>query len=108
MSCKIKLKKIKNVPILKIIGDVTSAEINTLSKKLHSLIKKKAHKIVVDLSETNYIDSHGLGVFIYAWKIMEENNHELIFLNPQGFIRDMFVGTNLQNFLRIVNNLEEI
>lgn len=108
MSCKIKIKKYKNIPILKIIGQVTASSIHTLSQKLESLAKSKHHTIVVDLNETNYIDSHGLGVFVYAWKMMEENNHELVFLNPQGFIRDIFEGTNLHQILKIIDNLEEI
>ena len=108
MTCKIKVKKQKNISIIKISGDLSAQEVNTLSKKLESLGKGKSPIVVVDLSETDYIDSHGLGVFVYAWKMMEQQNHELVFLNPQGFIRTMFMGTNLHQILRVIDSLEEL
>lgn len=108
MSCKIKIKKQNNIALVKISGELIAKEVNTLSKKFESLGKGKARTIVVDLTETNYIDSHGLGVFVYAWKMLEQKNHELIFLNPQGFIRDMFMGTNLHQILRVIDDLEEL
>lgn len=108
MSCKIKVKKYNHIPILKISGELGAEDIATLSKKLESLAKGKHRTTVVDLSETNYIDSHGLGVFVYIWKMMEKNNHELVFLNPQGFIRNMFEGTHLSQILKVIDNLEEL
>ena len=108
MSCKIKLKKENNVPILRISGDMEAPDVNNLTKKLESLSKSKHPVIVVDLTDTNYIDSHGLGVFVYAWKTMESSGHELVFLNPQGFVRSMFQETNLNQILRVIDNLEEL
>ncbi len=108
MSAKLKVKKHNNIPVLKITGQLEPPDINSLSKKLDSLARGKHLKVVVDLSETTYIDSHGLGVFVYAWKTMETNNHELIFLNPQGIIKNIFEGANLHQIMRVIDTLEEI
>lgn len=108
MSCKIRQKKHNAIPVLKITGELTAFEINTLSKKIDSLIRGKHPIVVIDLSETTYIESHGLGVFVYAWKRMEENKRELVFLNPQGFIRDLFIGANLHQLFRIVPTLGDV
>ncbi len=108
MSAKLKIKKHNNIPVLRIIGQLDAPDVNALSKKLDSLAKGKHLKIVVDLSETTYIDSHGLGVFVYAWKTMESNNHELIFMNPQGLIKSIFEGANLHQIMRVINTLEEV
>lgn len=108
MNYKIKVKKQKEYTMLKLIGDITAQNIHTLSKKLESLNKSKQNTIVIDLSETNYIDSHGLGVFVYAWKTMEKNDKALVFLNPHDFVRNIFKGTNLDKLLRIVDTIEEI
>jgi anti-anti-sigma factor len=102
------MKKHNTIPVIKLIGDVAAQNIHTLSKKLESLIEGKHPTIVIDLNETKYIDSHGLGVFVYSWKMMEKNNNKLIFLNSQEFIRNMFEGTNLNQILTIVDNLEKI
>ena len=108
MNFKIKTKKHDGIPIIKLIGDVAAQNIHALSKKLESLIEGNHPVIVIDLNETQYIDSHGLGVFVYSWKMMEKNNKKLIFLNSQEFIRSMFEGTNLDQILTIVDDLEKI
>lgn len=107
-TCKIKLKKNNGIPIVKIIGNLTFNSIVGLSKKMENLSKSQCETIVVDLSETDYIDSHGLGVFVYTWKMMEQNEKELIFLNPKGFIKSMFQGTNLHEIFKVVDSLEEL
>ena len=108
MNFKIKTKKHNNIPVIKLIGEVAAQNIHALSKKLESLIESKHPIVVVDLNETRYIDSHGLGVFVYSWKMIEKNNKKLIFLNSQEFIRNMFEGTNLNQILTIVDDLDKI
>ncbi len=108
MNFKIKIKKHNGIPIIKLIGNVAAQNIHTLSKKLESFIENKYPTIVIDLNETKYIDSHGLGVFVYSWKMMEKNNKKLIFLNSQEFISNMFEGTNLNQILTIVDDLDKI
>ena len=108
MSCKIKTKKYNNVQLLKISGEIEAPDINTISKKLESLVKSNYHTIAVDLNEVKYIDSHGLGVFVYFWKMMEEKNRELVFVKPRGVIKTIFEGTNLYQILHIVDNLEDL
>jgi len=108
MNYKIQIKKRQTYLVLKIAGSVTSSCIHVLSKKFDSLYKTRYETIVVDLSETIYIDSHGLGIFIYAWKMMEKINKSLVFLNPREFIRNIFLGTNLDRVLRVVDTVEEL
>ncbi len=108
MTFKLKMKKYKSIPVVKIIGDMASQNITILSKKLEALSQSNHDIIVVDLNETTYIDSHGLGVMVYAWKMMEKKNKRLIFLNSQEFLRSMFEGTNLDQVLTIVDDLEKL
>ena len=108
MSCKIKTKKLRKIQVLKFSGEIEAPDINTISKKLESLSKGKHRTIVVDLNDISFIDSHGLGVFVYFWKMMEKNNRELVFLKPQGFMQTIFEGTNLHQILKIVDNLEDL
>ena len=108
MNYRIKTKKEKNYLLLKISGNITSSNIHILAKKLDSLKKSKYNTFVIDLSETNYIDSHGLGVLVYSWKMMEKINKSLAFLNPREFVRNIFIGTNLDNMLRVIDTVEEL
>jgi len=106
MSCKIRLKKINAVPVIKISGELDNAGINSLSKKFESLLKSSHPKIVVDLNETTYIDSHGLGVLIFYWKELGAKNQELLFITPQGFIRTILDGTNISQIIKFIDTVE--
>jgi len=108
MNFKIKFNKNSKIPVIKLNGDVTADNIHILSKKLDGLAGSEYSKVAVDVSEINYIDSHGLGVFVFSWNMMKQNNKELIFLNPQGFIKDMLEGTNLYKVLTIVYGEENL
>lgn len=106
MSCKIKTRKYKSLPVIQLEGEITAIDAPVISKKIESVAKKKASSIIVDLTNTSFIDSYGLGVFIYSWKKLKENNCELIFLNPQDFIKNIFHGTNLGNVFKTIDSLE--
>ncbi len=108
MSCKIKVKKMNKIPLLKLIGTLHLKDIHKLTKKFELLHKGKDNIIIVDLTDIEYIDSHGLGLFIHAWKMMESVNKKLIFLKPQGFIYEMFESAKLHKKFEFVDNLEKI
>lgn len=108
MSCRLKLKHHDGVPVLQIRGEIRTANAGSIAHKLELLMGDKNSKVVVDLTETTFIDSYGLGAFVYAWKTMAEHQHELIFLSPQGFLRNMFEGSNLDKIFTIIDTLEKI
>ena len=108
MNFRLKSRKIGDVPVVEIVGDFTGENIRKFTQKIETYKKGDCSKLVVDLSGTTFIDSHGLGVFIYSWRVMEDENRKLIFLNPQGFIRSMFQGTNLDKIFHVVDSEEQI
>ena len=108
MSIKIRTRKVKTIPVLEISGDITGENVGKITSKLESLFKGDSHKVAIDLSNTSFIDSHGLGAFVYMWRLLEEQNRELVFLNPQGFIRNMFAGTNLDKIFKIAESEESL
>ena len=108
MCLKIKMKKVNTVPVLTLIGQAVGADVNALSKKMESLAAGSNPVVVIDLSETSFIDSHGLGILVFMVKSMEANNKRLVFLNPQGVIREILWETNLNKIFPIINSMEEL
>lgn len=112
MSLDIKLKKINGVPVLELVGRAIDVDVAKFSKKLESLYEKGAQKIVVDLSRTNFIDSHGLGIIVYYNTMLEKEKKELVVLNSNqdsgGYVHRLFELTNLDKVLRVVTSQEEI
>lgn len=104
MNLKLRIRKINGIPVLYADGHIDNDGIAHITKKLDHLIKSKNPKIGVNLSNTTFIDSHGLGVLIYYWRILKSDNRDLIIINPQGFVQSLFQGTNLNNIFKIVES----
>jgi len=106
MRCKIKTRRLRDVPVLKIIGELAGENSQRVSRKILSLGALKTRSVAVDLSETTFIDSHGLGVLVYAWKMLENGGKELVLLDPPPFIHTILQGTNLATFIKVVESPE--
>jgi anti-anti-sigma factor len=84
MSFKISSRKIKSVPVIEITGDLSGEHVVKITAAIDKLRRGGAKTIAVDLSRTTFIDSHGLGVFVYCWRLLENEKRSLVFVNPQG------------------------
>ena len=65
------------------------------------------HNLVVDLSELNYMDSTGLGIFVGTLKDLNKNNKELHVLGVNDRIMKLFAITGLRD-LMYVNKRSEV
>jgi anti-sigma B factor antagonist len=108
MSFKIHIKKIKGKPVLEIIGELTGENVGKIAVRLERLRKTSATTIAVDLSHTTFIDSHGLGAFVYCWRLLENEHRDLVFVSPQGFILNMLHNTNLDRVFKVVDSIEDL
>ena len=108
MSFKVHIKKIKGMPVLEISGELTGENVGKIAVRLERLRKTKARLIAVDLSRTTFIDSHGLGAFVYCWRMLENENRDLVFVSPQGFILSMLHNTNLDRVFKVVDSIGDL
>jgi anti-sigma B factor antagonist len=108
MSMKISVKKSGDMQIITIAGELSGENAGKMATRLEKIRKSGGKVIAVDLSPTTFIDSHGLGVFVYCWRLLENEGRQLVFVNPQGFILNMFHNTNLDRVFRIVGSVEEL
>jgi anti-anti-sigma factor len=108
MSFRIRVHKVKGTPVLEIIGELAGRNVSDVALRLEQLRTTEGKKIAVDLKRTTFIDSHGLGVFVYTWRLLEKEKRDLIFVRPQGFVLNMFQNTNLDHIFTVVASLEEI
>ena len=108
MSFKMKVKKIRSVPVLVLYGEVTGNSVGKLSAKLNGIQRVFEGKIAIDLSNTTFIDSHGLGVFIFFYRRLTDENRELVFLNPPEFITELFSGSSLDRVFNVVGSEEQL
>jgi anti-anti-sigma factor len=108
MGVKIKMKKHGDIPVIHVEGEVVGKDVVKLSKKLDDFLTTDDPAVAVDLSETEVIDSYGLGVLIFSWKQFTSRSKKLVFVSPQGFARNLFEGTNLTKVISMVDSVEEL
>jgi anti-anti-sigma factor len=108
MGLKIRTKKHGEIPVVQIEGEAVGRDVAKISKKLDSYLNSSDPVIAVDLSETYVIDSYGLGVFVFSWKQFASQKKQLVFVNPQGFVKNLFDGTNLTKIINIVDSLDSL
>ncbi len=108
MGVKIKMKKHLDIPVFKLYGRISGGDAIKLSKKLEAFVKKPHDRVILDLSEIDFVDSNWLGVFVYCMKLYQENNKDLIFYIATPFVKDVFYNASLQNVATIVETLDGI
>lgn len=108
MSLKLKTKKTGDSSVLAISGDITGENVGKISAKLESLKHSSAGTIAIDLSQTTFIDSHGLGVFVFFHRRLSEENRRFYILRPSSFITDLFSGSNLDKIFQIIDSEEKL
>jgi anti-anti-sigma factor len=108
MNLKLKMKKHNDIPILVLSGNAVGQDVCKVAEKIESLIKSGTKTIAIDCENLDSIDSHGLGMFVFSWKLMEAQKRKLVFLNPSEFIKNLFEGANLDRVFTIIASIEEL
>ena len=108
MSFKLKIRKIGSTPVLVIAGEVTGNNISKITSKLESIQKIFTGTIAIDLGKTTFIDSHGLGVFVFFSRRFSEENRRFVFMKPSEFVKELFCGSNLDKIFHIIDSEEDL
>jgi anti-sigma B factor antagonist len=75
-------------------GRITSATSATLENTLRDLIPE-GKRIVLDLTNVDYIDSSGLGALVSLYTHARRANCDLEIANPKPRVRDLFSRSGL-------------
>ena len=106
MGFKTKVRKIKGTPVLGIAGEFAGENASRAAVILDEMRTSSDAGIAVDLKRTTFIDSVGLGVFVYCWRLLENDNRSMFFVGPQGFVLKMFQSTSLDKVFKVVDELD--
>jgi anti-anti-sigma factor len=108
MGLKIKVKKHNGAPVLQLDGRAVGEDVRKISERISDLADGDAPSVVIDLSELESVDSNGLGAFIFSWKLLKSKNKRLLFLDPRGFVKELFEGVGLDKALPFIDSLEAL
>ncbi|MBU9710438.1 STAS domain-containing protein [Evansella tamaricis] len=107
MNLKVDIKEGNRETVVFLKGEVDVYTAPTLKESLYPLAEQKEKKIVVDLSNINYIDSTGLGIFIGALKATDKSNSTITICGANARVKRLFEITGLDEIIEIVSDQRE-
>jgi anti-anti-sigma factor len=112
MALEVDMRKLGRYPVVAISGRAVDVDVKKLAKKIDALYRRNFPKIVIDVTNTDFIDSHGLGTVVYYHTLMQKEKRELIILNtnpnPNSYLNRLFELTHLDRVLRIVQKPNDV
>ena len=111
MALEIKVRRKNKMTVIKVMGRVIGVDAERFAKKL-AMVYEKGEDIVLDLSETDFLDSHGLGTLVYYFHSMHKEKRDFVILdsnpNPNAYVKRLFELTNLDKILKIVDSMDSL
>jgi len=112
MSLKIVQRKIHNIPVIELQGRIIGPDVKKLSKKLETFYGRGVQLFVVDLGKVAFLDSHGLGTFVYFHTLLQREKRVMLFLNtnPQktSYVKRLFEATNLDKVFFVESTISSL
>lgn len=96
-----------DILILGIIGRLDASTSKDAEDKILALLASSQGKVVIDLSELNYVSSAGLRIFIRAAKHIDEANGKMIFCSLQNSVKEIFDIVGFSSLLTLADSTEE-
>jgi len=87
--------------VVKLKGEIDVYTAPKLKEKIIPLTEQEGNKVKIDLKNTYYLDSTGLGVFISAYKSTKKNNSELRLIHVQDRVLRLFKVTGLHEIMNL-------
>ena len=93
--------------ILALSGKLDATSAKTFEDKILSLINSGVQRLVVDLSQLEYVSSSGLRVFLVAAKRLQPTDGKFALCGMQDHIRQLFDLAGLSSILSIYGSRAE-
>jgi anti-sigma B factor antagonist len=92
--------------IIRIKGKVTFEYCPALQSRLDNLVEEKIREVVIDFREVPFIDSSGVGEVLRLFKRMREIGGDIVLINPNQKLLDLFSMYRFDQFMKIRNEVE--
>lgn len=88
-----------------IIGEINHHNVAEMREKLDKKIcELSPEKVVLDLSQLNFMDSSGMGFIIGRKRALQEIQAELVIENPNTYILKHLKCAGVDQIIKIVNS----
>jgi anti-anti-sigma factor len=97
---RIKIKKINEISILAIDGEIILLNIDDIKDTFINLIEKEGvKKLILDFKDTDFIDSSGIGLIVEFTNKLRNLGGNFVIINLNNEIKNLLNIANLLEFL---------
>ena len=91
-----------DVELARVAGEVDASNVADLSQRLLAAVSNRARALVIDLTETSYIDSSGISLIFDAAARMRNRRQELrLVVEPKSFVGEVLAAVSMENSVPI-------
>jgi anti-sigma B factor antagonist len=89
-------------------GSINSSTVPQLDACLNRLIQSGKTTIIVDLSETEFISSSGVGLLLGTVSALRDDGGDMLLMKLPKLVNDIFEVLNIKMHFRILEDLDEL
>ena len=109
-SIRIKIQRVENLEnclFINLIGYVDTFNSNSFQKRIQKAIDAGFTQLIFDCDGLNYVSSTGIGCFTSFLKTVKPRDGDIVLLNIQQKVFDVFQLLGFSQFFNIKDNLDE-
>ncbi|MEO8377436.1 MAG: STAS domain-containing protein [Candidatus Sumerlaeota bacterium] len=84
---------------MKVIGEISAETTADLREAVFNLMSRQPQTIILELSETTFIDSMGIGALMGLRTHLKKSACDFVVANPQPRVREVFELTRVSSLL---------
>jgi len=92
--------------IVKIRDKITFEHCPLLQSRLDGLLQEGVHEVVIDFRDVPFMDSSGVGEILRLFKLVRDRNGEVVLINPNQKLRNLFAMYRFEKFMKIRDSVE--
>ncbi len=77
-----------------------------MQAELDRVLEANPHEVVIDFKEVPFIDSSGIGEILRLFRMVRERHGEVVLINPNKKLRDLFAMYRFEKFMKIREEVE--
>ncbi len=92
--------------IVRIKDKITFEHCPLLQSQLDRVLDESAREVVIDFKGVPFMDSSGIGEILRLYKLIRDRNGEIVLINPNQKLRNLFAMYRFERFMKIRDSVE--
>jgi anti-anti-sigma factor len=99
---RLSLESQGDIELARVAGEVDASNVDDLSQKLLAAVSNDARALVLDLSQTSYIDSSGISLIFDAAARLKNRRQQLrLVVTPHSFVGEVLAAVSMEESVAI-------